>query len=49
MAYPKNYTSLHLTKELKQELRELQDFGNIGLPEKINQLMRFYKSRKDLK
>lgn len=32
--------------ELHKQLLELEDFGNVGIQEKVNQLLRFYKAKK---
>lgn len=48
MAYPKNYTAFHIPKELKEELDNLSDFGNIPNVDKLRQLLRFYKTKNNL-
>lgn len=45
--YPKNYKTIHVRESLFNELNDLYDFGNIGNQEKINQLLRFYKVKKN--
>lgn len=46
MAYPRGYKPIHLRESLHEELMELDDFGPVGIQEKINQLLRFYKYHK---
>lgn len=48
MAYPKDYKTIHLREDLHSELMQLNDFGNVGVQEKINQLLRFYKAKKEV-
>jgi hypothetical protein len=48
MAYPKNYKTIHMQEDLHTELMALQDFGNVGVQEKIKQLLRFYKAKKEV-
>lgn len=44
--YPKNYKTIHIKKEVYEELLKIYDFGNVGNQEKIKQLLRFYKMKK---
>jgi hypothetical protein len=44
--YPKNYKTVHFKRELHEELLKLSDFGNVGIQEKVKQLLRFYKTKK---
>jgi len=44
--YPKNYKTIHMHKRLHLKLLLLSDFGNVGIQEKIRQLLRFYNSKK---
>ena len=48
MAYPKDYKPVHLREEILLELDEIEDFGDIGRQEKIRQLIRFYKAKKEI-
>lgn len=45
--YPKGYKTMHIKKDLYDELTKIYDFGNIGNQEKVRQLLRFYKMKKE--
>jgi hypothetical protein len=47
MAYPKNYKTIHIQQDLHFELCNLNEFGNVGIQEKIRQLLRYYKAKKE--
>lgn len=47
MGYPEGYKAVHLNADLWQEIYNLSEFGNVGQQEKIKQLLRFYKAKRE--
>lgn len=49
MGYPKGYKAVHLNENLWNEINFISEFGNVGMQEKVKQLLRFYKAKRKIK